>query len=192
MERRRRFTSARLRITQGRSSSASTAACWSAAAAVSPPRPVPCLRRDIFQHTAAATPPSARASTRRFPTSGSRFPASLLHTGQNTITLNMRKGGYFANHAMYDYIRLELTGYVPPPPASIAAYAGNNCNLISWPVTPGATSYNIFRSTTSPAATMFQSPTASPARSAAAALTTRLSSTPMPSTARLITTLCNR
>ena len=26
---------------------------------------------------------------------------------------------------------------------------GNNCNLISWPVTPGATSYNILRSTTS-------------------------------------------
>ena len=45
--------------------------------------------------------------------------------------------------------RLELTGYVPPPPASVAAYAGNNCNLISWPVTPGATSYNILRSTTS-------------------------------------------
>ena len=50
---------------------------------------------------------------------------------------------------MYDYIRLELTGYVPPPPTSVAAYAGNNCNLISWPVTPGATSYNIFNTTTS-------------------------------------------
>ena len=40
-------------------------------------------------------------------------------------------------------------GYVPPPPASVAAYAGNNCNLVCWPVTPGATSYNILRSTTS-------------------------------------------
>ena len=50
---------------------------------------------------------------------------------------------------MYDYLRLELTGYVPPPPASVAAYAGNNCNLVCWPVTPGATSYNILRSTTS-------------------------------------------
>ena len=38
---------------------------------------------------------------------------------------------------MYDYLRLELTGYVPPPPASVAAYAGNNCNLVCWPVTPG-------------------------------------------------------
>jgi len=77
------------------------------------------------------------------------FAATLLHSGQNTITLNMRKGGYFANHAMYDYVRLELTGYVPPPPAKATAYAGNNGNLICWPVVPGATSYNILRSTTS-------------------------------------------
>jgi len=77
------------------------------------------------------------------------FSGSLLHTGQNTITINMRKGGYFANHAMYDYIRLELTGYVPPPPPSVTVYAGNNCNLVCWPVRPGATSYNILRTTTS-------------------------------------------
>jgi fibronectin type 3 domain-containing protein len=77
------------------------------------------------------------------------FSSALLHAGQNTITLNMRKGGYFANHAMYDYIRLELTGYTPPPPANCVAYAGNAGNLVSWPVTPGATSYNVLRSTTS-------------------------------------------
>jgi autotransporter-associated beta strand protein len=80
-----------------------------------------------------------------------RLPVSsgFLHSGQNTITINMRKGGYFANHSMYDYIRLEFPGYIPPPPASVAAYAGNNCNLVCWPVTPGATSYNVLRSTTS-------------------------------------------
>ena len=77
------------------------------------------------------------------------FSGSLLRVGANTITINMRKGGYFANHAMYDYIRLELTGYIPPAPASVTAYAGNARNLISWPVQPGATSYNILRSTTS-------------------------------------------
>ena len=77
------------------------------------------------------------------------FNASLLQQGQNTITINMRKGGSLDNHAMYDYIRLEVTGYVPPPPANVTAYAGNDCNLICWPVTPGATSYNILRSTTS-------------------------------------------
>ncbi len=77
------------------------------------------------------------------------FAGSLLHAGQNTITINMRKGGYFANHAMYDYLRLELTGYVPPAPTGVTAYAGNNSTLLSWPVTPGATSYDILRSTTS-------------------------------------------
>jgi rhamnogalacturonan endolyase len=77
------------------------------------------------------------------------FSGSLLKSNSNTITIKMNQGGYFANHVMYDYIRLELTGYVPPAPANVAAYAGNNCNLISWPVTPGATSYKIFSSTTS-------------------------------------------
>lgn len=77
------------------------------------------------------------------------FPGALLKQGTNTININMRKGGSFYNHAMYDYIRLELTGYVPPAPASVTAYAGNNSMLLSWPVTPGATSYNILRSTTS-------------------------------------------
>jgi rhamnogalacturonan endolyase len=79
------------------------------------------------------------------------FPASLLHAGTNTITLGIRQtgGSYFADHAMYDYLRLELTGYVPPPPPSVVVYPGNRCNLICWPVQPGATSYNILRSTTS-------------------------------------------
>ncbi len=87
------------------------------------------------------------------------FSGSLLQAGQNTINIYMRQtgkklvdgieDGYFADHAMYDYLRLELTGYVPPPPAGIAAYPGNNCNLISWPVTPGSTSYDIYSSTTS-------------------------------------------
>ncbi|HEV2692699.1 MAG TPA: polysaccharide lyase family protein [Verrucomicrobiae bacterium] len=77
------------------------------------------------------------------------FAGSLLHSNQNVITLTMRKGGYFANHAMYDYIRLEMTGYIPPPPTNIVAYPGNNANLVCWPVTPGASSYNILRTTTS-------------------------------------------
>ena len=79
------------------------------------------------------------------------FAASLLQAGQNIITLNMRNGGGAAgkNHAMYDYLRLELTGYVPPPPESVAAYPGNHGVLIGWPVTPGATGYNVLRTTTS-------------------------------------------
>src|ERR1035441_4598017 len=83
------------------------------------------------------------------------FSASLLRTNANTITVAIRQtgkvngNGYFADHAMYDYVRLELTGYVPPAPSSVTAYAGNSRNLVSWPVTPGATSYNILRSTNS-------------------------------------------
>ena len=83
------------------------------------------------------------------------FSASALRVGANTINLGFRQigvsipPGYFANHFMYDYLRMELTGYVPPPPTSVTAYAGNNGNLVCWPVTPGATSYNLLRSTTS-------------------------------------------
>jgi len=79
------------------------------------------------------------------------FAGSLLKAGQNTITISIRQTGtsYFADHAMYDYVRLELTGYVPPAPASVTAYPGDNCNLVCWPVTPGATSYNILSSTNS-------------------------------------------
>jgi len=78
------------------------------------------------------------------------FPATMLHAGANTINIAIRQAGgsYFADHAMYDYIRLEMTGYIPPPPASAVTYAGNNCNLVCWPVVPGATSYNVLRSLT--------------------------------------------
>jgi rhamnogalacturonan endolyase len=77
------------------------------------------------------------------------FSASALHAGVNTITITFRQiaTSYFANHFMYDYLRLELTGYVPPPPANAVAYAGNNCNLVCWPVVPGTTSYNVLRAT---------------------------------------------
>ncbi len=72
------------------------------------------------------------------------FPASLLHAGANTISIQCagKKG---MPYLMLDYARLELTGYVPPAPASVTAAAGNNRALISWPLVPGATSYNVFR-----------------------------------------------
>ena len=49
---------------------------------------------------------------------------------------------------MVDYLRLELPGYGPPVPESLAVYPGNNRVLVSWPAVPGATSYNILRSIT--------------------------------------------
>ena len=71
------------------------------------------------------------------------FAGNLLHAGQNEIQLNMRKGGYFANSVMYDYIRLELTGYVPPTPAGLTAIAGNGLVVLNWPASSGATSYTV-------------------------------------------------
>ena len=75
------------------------------------------------------------------------FPASLLRAGKNTITLTMdsRK---MVSFLMVDYLRLELPGYGPPVPESLAVYPGNNRVLVSWPAVPGATSYNILRSIT--------------------------------------------
>jgi rhamnogalacturonan endolyase len=77
------------------------------------------------------------------------FAGNLLHAGQNEIQLTMRKPGYFSNDIMYDYIRLELTGYVPPTPAGLTAIAGNGVVLLNWPASSGATSYTVSRSTTS-------------------------------------------
>jgi rhamnogalacturonan endolyase len=73
------------------------------------------------------------------------FPGSLLHAGANTLTITVagKKG---MPYLMLDYLRLELTGYVPPAPAAVQALAGNNRNLITWTVVPGATSYDILRS----------------------------------------------
>jgi len=77
------------------------------------------------------------------------FAGNLLTNGQNEVQLNMRKGGYFSDDIMYDYIRLELTGYVPPTPAGLTAIAGNGLVLLDWPASSGATSYTVSRSTTS-------------------------------------------
>ena len=75
------------------------------------------------------------------------FPANLLRAGQNTITVTKNAKSLVA-YLMVDYLRLELTGYVPPEPAKVAAYAGNGRALVCWSLVPGATSYNILRSTT--------------------------------------------
>lgn len=47
-----------------------------------------------------------------------------------------------------DYLRLELAGFKPTPPASVAVYPGNNRNLITWQVVPGAVRYHVYRTTT--------------------------------------------
>ena len=74
------------------------------------------------------------------------FPASLLHAGQNTITIVEGAKGLTCN-LMVDYLRLEVAGYIPPAPTSVTAYAGNGKNLVCWPVVPGAINYDVLRST---------------------------------------------
>ncbi len=74
------------------------------------------------------------------------FAGKMLHAGQNTITIQMDARSLTA-YLMVDYLRLELTGYVPPAPAGVSAYAGDNRVLVCWPVVPGAASYDIMRST---------------------------------------------
>jgi rhamnogalacturonan endolyase len=74
------------------------------------------------------------------------FPATILHAGRNTITIQMDARKMTA-YLMVDYLRLELTGYVPPAPASITACAGNSRVRVCWPLVPGVTSYNVLRST---------------------------------------------
>jgi autotransporter-associated beta strand protein len=79
------------------------------------------------------------------------FAGSLLHSGSNNIQITCPQSnpGYFANCILCDYLRLELPGYVPPPPASLTVLPGNARNVLNWPSAPGANTYNILRSTTS-------------------------------------------
>ena len=74
------------------------------------------------------------------------FPGSLLHAGANTITVQMSARS-MVDYLMIDYLRLELAGYIPPAPASVTAFAGNNRTLVTWPVVAGATGYDVLRST---------------------------------------------
>ena len=76
------------------------------------------------------------------------FPGNMLRAGKNTLTITMDTRKMTA-YLMVDYLRLELASYVPPAPASVSAYAGNNRVLVCWPSVPGATSYDILRSATS-------------------------------------------
>jgi rhamnogalacturonan endolyase len=75
------------------------------------------------------------------------FPASMLHAGQNSIVITENAKDMTSN-IMLDYLRLEMAGYVPPAPGTVNVFAGNNRAMVGWPVVPGATSYNVLRTTT--------------------------------------------
>jgi rhamnogalacturonan endolyase len=74
------------------------------------------------------------------------FPAGLLRAGKNTITIHMNAKG-LTHYFMVDYLRLELTGYVPAAPVSVATEPGQGRILVVWPDVPGATRYEVLRST---------------------------------------------
>ncbi len=72
-------------------------------------------------------------------------PISDLHAGQNEMDFTMTKTGSTEKSAMYDYLRLELSSYLPPPPANLTATAGNAQVALSWTAMSGATSYTVKR-----------------------------------------------
>ena len=72
-------------------------------------------------------------------------PASDLQAGQNEMDFTMTATGSTEKSAMYDYLRLELSSYVPPPPATVTATVNNAKVALSWTVVSGATSYTVAR-----------------------------------------------
>ena len=63
------------------------------------------------------------------------IPVSLLRTGANTFTLRFSGGSGFSPHLMYDYLRLELPDFPPPPPdskRSIVWAGGTNAAANTW------------------------------------------------------------
>jgi rhamnogalacturonan endolyase len=72
-------------------------------------------------------------------------PASDLQAGQNEMDFTMTATGSNEKSAMYDYLRLELSSYIPPPPASLTATVNNSQVALNWTAMSGATSYTVRR-----------------------------------------------
>jgi len=72
-------------------------------------------------------------------------PVGDLQAGQNEMDFTMTATGSTEKSAMYDYLRLELSSYLPPPPANLTATAGNAQVALSWTAMSGATSYTVKR-----------------------------------------------
>jgi hypothetical protein len=72
-------------------------------------------------------------------------PIGDLHAGQNEMDFTMTKTGSTEKSAMYDYLRLELSTYVPPPPTNLMAAVDHSQVALSWTAMSGATSYAVKR-----------------------------------------------
>jgi hypothetical protein len=50
---------------------------------------------------------------------------------------------------MYDYLQLELSSYIPPPPANLTATVNNSQVTLNWTAMSGTTSYTVKRAASS-------------------------------------------
>lgn len=89
------------------------------------------------------------------------FPSTLLRTGRNelTITMNTRKTTAFL---MVDYLRLEMTGFVPSSPRQVTSVPGNGRVQVRWNAVPGAVTYQLLRTTAGGTAAVIQADLSGP------------------------------
>jgi hypothetical protein len=76
-------------------------------------------------------------------------PIAYLQAGQNEMDFTMTATGSTEKGAMYDYLRLELSSYLPPAPTTVTATVTNAQVALSWTAMSGATSYLVQRAATS-------------------------------------------
>jgi rhamnogalacturonan endolyase len=74
-------------------------------------------------------------------------PIASLHAGQNEMDFTMTTTGSTEKSAMYDYLRLELSSYLPAPPTNLTATVSNVQVTLNWNAVSGATSYTVARAT---------------------------------------------
>jgi len=72
-------------------------------------------------------------------------PIADLKAGQNEMDFTMNSTGSVERSAMYDYLRLELSSYIPAPPSNLPANVTNSQVALSWTAMSGATSYTVKR-----------------------------------------------
>ncbi len=102
--------------------------------------------------TSGLTPPSGSDDTMIrlgihgvFSDARINVPIADLHAGQNEMDFTMNSTGSTERSAMYDYLRLELSSYVPPPPTSLTATVTHSQVALNWAAMSGATSYTVER-----------------------------------------------
>jgi rhamnogalacturonan endolyase len=72
-------------------------------------------------------------------------PIADLKAGQNEMDFTMNSTGSVERSAMYDYLRLELSSYIPAPPSNLTANVTNTQVALNWTAMSGATSYTVKR-----------------------------------------------